>query len=350
MAFERILIIRPSALGDVCRSVPVLASLRRAFPEARIDWLVQSEFIDAIRAHPDLSNAVPFARRDLSLGRLHTGRARRKLRELGRSLREPRYDLVLDCQGLARSGLLALLTGARTRVGHADARELAWLLYNSRVRPSGATHTVDRMLDLVRAIEVPVVDDMRLYAPRDRRDELPAELLGAAPLVIAPTSRWPGKRWPIERFAEVTRWVLDHTAHTIAIVGASSEREQCAALADEFAGHARVTDLIGATSIGGLMHLISDSSAVLANDSAALHMAVGYDKPIVALFGPTDTRKVGPYQRDESVLQHAPDLSGISHKQEHAGLELMRRITVGEVIERLQPILESPTPTGSTVP
>jgi lipopolysaccharide heptosyltransferase I len=350
MAFERILIIRPSALGDVCRSVPVLVSLRRALPEARIDWLVQSEFIDAIRAHPDLSNAVPFARRDLSLGRLHTGQARRKLRELIRSLREPGYDLVLDCQGLARSGLLARLTGARTRVGHADARELAWLLYNTRVRPSGATHTVDRMLDLVRAIDVPVVDDMRLYAPPDRHDEIPDNLRDAAPLVIAPTSRWPGKRWPIERFAEVTRWVLDRTAHTIAIVGASSERDQCAPLTDEFAGHARVTDLIGTTSIGGLMHLISASSAVLANDSAALHMAVGYNKPVVALFGPTDTRKVGPYQRDDSVVQHVSDLRGISHKHQDAGLELMRRITVDEVVERLQPVLESPTPTGSAVP
>src|SRR5690606_15024653 len=91
MNFERILIIRPSALGDVCRSVPVLTSLRGAFPDARIDWLVQTEFADAVRAHPDLSNVVPFARRDLSLSRLHQTDMRRRVRELVRSVRKPGY-------------------------------------------------------------------------------------------------------------------------------------------------------------------------------------------------------------------------------------------------------------------
>ena len=113
-------------------------------------------------------------------------------------------------------------------------------------------------------------------------------------------------------------------------------------LTDEFDGHDRVIDLVGATSIGGLMHVISSSGLVVANDSAALHMAVGYDKPIIALFGPTETGKVGPFRRDESVLQHAADLRGVSHKQDEAGLELMRRISVEQVLERLRSILGAP--------
>ncbi|MFG0291535.1 MAG: glycosyltransferase family 9 protein [Phycisphaerales bacterium JB065] len=344
MSFERILIIRPSALGDVCRSVPVLTSLRRAFPNARIDWLVQTEFADAVRAHPDLSNVVPFARRDLSLSRLHQPGMRRRMLELVRSVREPGYDLVVDCQGLARSGLLTRLTRAKERVGHADAREMAWAAYTKRVPPGPSQHTVDRMLDLVRAVGVEPVMDMRLYAPSDAASGLPEDLLESSPIVIAPTSRWPGKRWPIERFAEIARWLLAHSDRPIAIVGAGSEREQCGPLLEVAANHPRGIDLIGATSIGGLMQLISKSSLVIANDSAALHMAVGYDKPIVALFGPTDTAKVGPYRRDECVLQHAGSLDGISHKDDDAGLQLMQRITPEEVIERLESLLGSAAP------
>jgi len=333
MNYERILIIRPSALGDVCRSVPVLASLSRACPDAQIDWLVQAEFVDAVRAHPDLSEVVPFARRDLALSKLHRGQARGKMRELVRSVREPGYDLVLDCQGLARSGLLAWLTGAGTRVGHADAREMAWAGYTQRVKHGASEHTVDRMLDLVRAIGVEPVIDMRLHAPEDSHGDLPADLLDAGPIVIAPTSRWLGKRWPIDRFAAVCRWLLEHTDRPIAIVGAGSERDQCGPVLELAVNEPRIVDLVGSTSIGSLMHLISCSSLVIANDSASLHMAVGYSKPIVALFGPTDTRRVGPYQREADVLQHADSLEGISHKDADAGLELMRRITTEEVIE-----------------
>lgn len=345
MNFERILIIRPSALGDVCRSVPVLTSLRGAFPDARIDWLVQTEFADAVRAHPDLSNVVPFARRDLSLSRLHQTDMRRRVRELVRSVRKPGYDLVLDCQGLARSGLLTRLTRARVRVGHADAREMAWAAYTNRVPPGPSEHTVDRMLDLVRAVGVEPVMDMRLYAPSDAASGLPEDLLESSPIVIAPTSRWTGKRWPIERFAEVSHWLLAHSDRPIAVVGAGSEREQCGPLLELAANSPRLVDLIGATSIGGLMHLISKSSLVIANDSAALHMAVGYDKPIIALFGPTDTAKVGPYHRDECVLQHTDSLAGISHKDDAAGIQLMQRITTAEVIERLESMLGTVAPT-----
>lgn len=344
MSFERILILRPSALGDVCRSVPVLTSLRRAYPDARIDWLVQAEFADAVRGHPDLSAVVPFARRDLSLAKLYRREPRQKLHALVRSVREPGYDLVLDCQGLARSGLLAWLTRAGVRVGHADAREMAWAGYTRRVQPGPSEHTVERMLDLVRAIGVEPVVDMRLHAPADTANEIPGPLRDNLPIVVAPTSRWPGKRWPIDRFAAVCRWLLEHTDRPVAVVGAGSERGQCGPLLELCEAQQRVVDLVGGTSIGGLMHLISQSSLVIANDSAALHMAVGYDRPIVALFGPTDTARVGPFRRDADVLQHADSLAGVSHKDEHAGQKLMERISVEEVIEAVGARLSAVAP------
>lgn len=331
---ERILIIRPSALGDVCRSVPVLASLKRAYPGAAIDWLVQDSFADAVRHHPDLRAVVPFERKRLG-AELARGRPGAFLAFI-RRLREARYDLVLECQGLFRSGLFARATGAPRRVGFANARELGWLGVNERHDVPASMHTVDRMLELVRRAGVEPVRDMRLYTCEEDRAWARSLGLSEGFFVLAPTSRWPGKRWPAERFAAVAAALLAHGAPGIALVGAAPERGQCGPLLELAGRDKRVVDLIGATSVGRLMAVIEASRLVIANDSAALHMAVGFDRPTVALFGPTRIDLVGPYRREHEVIQHAREGERMDHKDEAMGRAMMERITVDEVLQHAE--------------
>lgn len=336
----RILIIRPSALGDVCRSVPVLASLRRAFPRAHIAWLVQDAFADAVRHHPMLSAVVPFPRKALGEA-AKAGRIGAVLGYLA-SLRRGRYDLVVDAQGLARSGLLAWATRAPRRVGFADAREGGWLGLTQRVRVAPGLHAVDRMVELVRGVGVGPVRDMRLYAADEERAWVRNDfrLAGGRYAVVAPTSRWTGKRWPIERFAEVTRALLDRGL-CVAVVGGPSERGQCGPLIEMAVVEPRVIDLVGRTSVGRLMALIESAAVVVANDSAALHMAVGFDRPAVGLYGPTRLELVGPYvgPREPAarsrtvVLQRVGPGDRLDHKDHAAGTPLMERIGAREVIE-----------------
>ena len=330
---DRILIIRPSALGDVCRTVPVLVSLRRAYPSATIDWLVQDSFMDAVRGHPDLTEAVVFPRRALarSAGR---GLLLPSLRWLG-ELKRRRYDLVIDCQGLARSGVFAWATRAPSRVGYSDARELGWLGVNKRHRVDGARHAVDRMLSLVESIGVEPVVDLRLHPPPEDRERVAAdrELAGAGYAVIAPTSRWPAKRWPIDRFIEIAG-ALSARGLGVAVVGSSGEREQCRALLNAAKTNDAIIDRVGRTSVGTLMAIIDGARLVIANDSAALHMAVGFDRPLVALYGPTRIECVGPYGRQADVIQHVSHDDRINHKIA-ANVALMERITTSEVIERI---------------
>ena len=144
---KRILFIRPSALGDVCRSVPIVASLKRMWPDASIDWLVQSEFVHAISAHPAVSEVVPFPRTALRRWYLPKVVGINTIRFL-RSLKAKRYDLVIDGQGLGRSGLFAWATRAATRIGPSTARECGGLGYTRSVQIS-STHTVDQVLELV---------------------------------------------------------------------------------------------------------------------------------------------------------------------------------------------------------
>ena len=150
IAAGRILIIRPSALGDVCRTVPILSALRRAAPDAAIHWLVQDSFAQAIEAHPDLDGIIAFPRSRLR-GLLRRPQAWGEAFEFFRSIHQARFDLVIDCQGLARSGLMSLCSGAPRRIADRAARELGWLGANQRVDVPSGVHEVDRMLALVAA-------------------------------------------------------------------------------------------------------------------------------------------------------------------------------------------------------
>ncbi len=333
---RRILLIRPSALGDVCRTVPVLVSLKRNLPDAEVDWLVQRGFEEAISAHPDLHRAILFDRRGLSLRHAHKPRWWREFRHLIGQLRGG-YDLVIDAQGLFRSGFFAWATGARSRVGYAEAAEMGWLFLNRRISVNRGAHTVERMLGLVEGLGISAVRDMRLYTSEAQRRSVDARLVGKRYAVVAPTSRWAGKRWAPELFVEVVRAMLGFDAiDMVALVGAGTERAQCGVLLELAKRDDRVVDLVGGTSVGGLMATIEGSQIVVANDSAALHMAVGFDRAIVGLFGPTRIDSVGPYGRDADVLQAEIPDRGVSHKDDRAGRAMMDRLTVEQVVEAVR--------------
>jgi len=336
---ERILIIRPSALGDVARSVPALVSLRERYATARIDWLVQKGFEDVIRAHPALTDVVLFDRR--SLGR----QAKRGLL-LGpigflRGLRSRGYDMAIDLQGLARSGLFAGATGAARRVGDRNAREFGWIGLNVSDRISSEQHAVDRMLDIVRLAGAEPVPDMRLYTPpEDKQSAEHDPALRSPYVVLSPTSRWPSKRWPEERFERLAHHLIDRGMRVV-VVGGPGEREQCKSLLALCARDQRVIDRVGGTSVGMLMAIIERCELLVANDSAALHIGVGFNRKLIGLFGPTRVDRVGPYRRDGEVIQHIDETDQLDHKKT-ANAELMRRIGIEEVIARTESLLHAP--------
>lgn len=333
----RILLIRPSALGDVCRTVPLVASLRARWPGATIDWLVQDTFVDAVRGHPAVNEVIPFPRSKFASW--YTPPTAARFVQWLRGLRRRRYDIVIDAQGLARSALITWATGAPVRVGHANAREGGRLAYTLRVEDGGAVHTVDRMLRLVEGAGAPIVRDMRLYPPPDTyASHTPVPGWYA---VLAPTSRWPGKQWPPERFAELARLLLSRPEfgiERVVVVGGRNERDQCHAVLDLAATERRIIDRVGHTSIAELMAIIGRAGCrvLVANDSAALHMAVGFARPLVGLYGPTDVAKVGPYGAADRVIQHREPGDVLDHKNELIGRVMMARITVDEVVRAVE--------------
>lgn len=336
---KRILLIRPSALGDVCRTVPVLASLKQAFPDASIDWLVNDIFVDAVSAHPDLNEVVPFPRRRFT----HWWRNPRIAKELAsylRMLRRLEYDLVLDCQGLGRSGVLSWATRAPCRIADRHAREWGWLGATHRVDTSAMPHDVDRMLALLQACSVPVVKDMRLHVPEsDLAAWRALDFPGGRYAVLAPTSRWMSKAWPVAKWASLCEALLEGRCDHVLLVGAPSERAIVSAVREAVSTNVdQVHDMAGRTSIGGLMAVIDGARITVSNDSAALHMAVGLGGRCVGLFGPTSPEKVGPYECEDRVVR-AVVTEPVHYRDASIGDSIMDRIDVEEVLTRVDGVL-----------
>jgi len=306
--YERILIIKPSSFGDVIHALPVLNGLRRRFPYARISWLVSTSCIGLLQGHPALDEAIPFDRKRYG----QIGRSLRitvEFMEFVDALRARKFDLVLDLQGLFRSGFLSLASGAGVRVGFAAAREFAWPFYTDRVAvPDPEMHAVDRNYLFGRPLgfaEVPIEFGLpvRPEARAAVRRLLADQGIGRQEpyVLMAPATRWETKRWPARYFAAVAEWIQSEPGWPVVLIGANEEVEVARQVA-ELAG-SRIVNLAGKTELAEVIALVAGASVVVMHDSGPMHLATALHKPMVAIYGPTSPARTGPYQRPEVVAQ-----------------------------------------------
>lgn len=306
--FQRILLIKPSSLGDVVHALPILAGLRRRYPSAHISWMIANQFVDLIDGHRDLDEVIPFDRK--RFGRL--GRSLGVSVEFARyvlALRRRRFDLVVDLQGLFRSGFLAWAAGARVRIGPARSRELAWMFYNHRFPiETMESHMVDRMwavatllgfADVPKVFNLPIGDEDRTAV----RGMLAEE--GVDPdsdfAIVFPGARWETKVWPAERFAAAVDGLAEQEGIPSVLAGSSSEMETCRSVSDLC--RSDPVNLAGRTSLRQLPALIEQAGVVLTNDSGPMAVADSLGRPMVAMLGPTNPVRTGPYHQPESVLR-----------------------------------------------
>jgi heptosyltransferase-1 len=369
--YERILLIKPSAVGDVIHTVPVLARLRARYPQARIDWLLAPHIAELVGHHPALSNVLLFDRHQLTrFGRSWSATV--GLFRLLAAIRRTRYDLVIDLHGQFRSALFTLVSGAGTRIGFdrprktprpgdrqlveeayrhgwTGAREGAWIAYTHRIPiPTLDVHAVDRYLWLLPLLGLEAgPPDFRLPVPAAAADRIEAllrshGLLGERFAVLVPGTLWETKHWHVEGFAEVARHLL-RAGIGVVLAGSSREKGRCQAVAAACPG---VCDLSGQTTLSDLAALIQRACVCVTNDSGSMHLTVALDRPVLSIFGPTDPLWIGPYGRANAVVQAAVDCAPCylrklrSCPHDHA---CMRQVTGAMVLERLPQILAAET-------
>lgn len=332
----KVLILKPSSLGDVVHALPVARALRRHRPDTRIHWFLNRELAPLLEGDPDIERLIPFDRRGWS-------------RPLGwpdawstlRRIRQARYDVILDLQSLARTALIGWIARGGLVIGLDDPREGAPAWHDISIpRPSWDTHAVDWYLAALKPLGIPAGPIV---------DWLPTRQSVAAPLrarwssrgeiwvSLQPGARWMTKRWPVERFAAVARGLtaLDERLH-VAVLGGRDD----AALGAAIAGQAgpRVQDFTGRLTLPELIEWLRLTACLVTNDTGPMHLAVAVGTPVVALFGPTAPERTGPYGRLSDVLRGtAPCAPCLKDSCRHVEpLACLNSLTPGRVLVEVQ--------------
>ena len=286
---ERILIAQLGFLGDVILSTPVIAALGRHYPTAEIDFLTTKAASPLVRYHPRLTEILVYDKRGADRGLAGFLRLRRQLKSRS-------YSRVFSLHRSARTTLLHYLAGIPERYGFSEARFSA--LYSATVPRNRAEHDVRRNLSLLKVIGASTGEAPLSVTVPEEVEESARGLVGEEPYIaIAPGSVWRTKRWTIEGFSTVSRELL-RQGHRVVLLGAGEDTAAGAVIERRAAG---VVNLIGRTDLLTSAAIVKGAGAVVANDSAPLHLASAFRRPTVALFcatvpefgfGPWETRSV----------------------------------------------------------
>ncbi|MBE0534457.1 MAG: glycosyltransferase family 9 protein [Phycisphaerae bacterium] len=309
---RHILIIKPSALGDIALALPALSSLRASFPQARITWLVRDEFAPLLEGAKDVDDVLLFDRKGLGKWWRHPKAFVSLLRFFG-DLRKGRFDLVVDLQGLFRTAFFGWVTRSRRRIGMKDSRELAGLFYTNQVgQNDGNAHVIDYYHKVVAAAGCSTIVDKCNFAASPgwlaRARQLLAEQGEGDYVVFVTGSAHPAKCWPIERFAALADRIDTAFGLPVVAVGGRGEKETVEKLRG--LSRARVLDLAGRTDIGALAGVLSGARLVVSNDTGPGHIAVALGAPVIIIFGRTNPMRIAPYKKEHSFVAVDPEGRG----------------------------------------
>lgn len=334
----RILILKPSSLGDVIQALPVLRLLKLHRPDSEIHWWIDSALAPLLAGDEDLAGLILFERKRWA----HPAGWPEMLRSIGRA-RALHFDWVIDLQCLARSGAFAWLANGDKLIGLDEVREGARGFYDVAVRRATFhTHAVDWYLAVLPALGVPVHGNFRWLPERPARAAaVRARWPGEGRWVaLQPGARWDNKRWPAEYFAELIRRAAREMPEArFAILGGADDQARGATIAG--AAPAHCLNLCGQTTLPEMIEWVRRCDVMVTNDTGPMHVAAALGKPMVALFGPTEPRRTGPYGRRDAVLRvDLPCAPCMSHRCASPRTdECLTLISPQQVLERVRRLL-----------
>jgi heptosyltransferase I len=353
---ERLLIVRLSAMGDVLHTLPAAQALREKFPEAMIGWVIEERWAELLCAPGTPLRGPRSAQRPLvdwvhpvnltgwrkSVPTLST---LQQIARVWNDVRSARYDVAVDLQGAIRSGVLARWSGARVVYGTAEPRESPASLWYTRRAVARGTHVVKQTLAIAEAVAKSQLQVPRVELPLDplTEESISQDLaqLGVGDYAILnPGAGWGAKRWPAQRYGEVARQLAKDGVRCLVNFGPGEEdlfQEVNAASG----GVVRPTK----APITGLIALTRRARLFIGGDTGPMHLAAALQVPVVAIFGPTDPARNGPYGTRSIVLRNPA--SPTSHARVAKPDEGMLEIGVNAVVDAARTLLASTLTDGA---
>ncbi|MEA2013894.1 MAG: glycosyltransferase family 9 protein [Thermodesulfobacteriota bacterium] len=340
-----ILIVKLSAIGDVVHTLPSLAALRKLYQKADITWVVEEASSDIISNHTDLDRII-VSRRKRWVGNLKKFHKIKTtiadIRLFIKTLRGRRYDLVIDFHGLFKSSMIVLLSGGKRKLGYDSMQELSGLFLNERIPENMEKHAVDRYLDFISYLGADT-DNPEFYIPIEEENKIRVEALLKAndidiakPFVaINPVAFWDTKLWEDDKFARLCDRIAEELRYKIVFTGSKGYRS---IRQIRFIMTSPSVNLEGQTTLRDLAYLYRLSGLLITTDSGPMHIAAAMDTPTVALFGPTDSSRTGPYGKGHIVVRKEMPCSPCFLKKCDTK-KCMRGIGVDEVFEAVKEIV-----------
>lgn len=342
-----ILVVRLSSVGDLVHTLPAVSALRRRFPDARIDWLVETRHRDVLLDNPDIDEILEVD----TLGwrrRLHSPRTWKEIRECIASIRDRRYDLVLDLQGTMKSSVAAFLARSPRRIGFSASHlkeTLAALLYTECVRPNGTRpHVIDRQLTLLRALGIETEErSFPIVVPEEGKKSAAAALdsLGFREFAIVnPGGAWVTKRWSPSKLGELAAAIDREWKLPSLVLWGPGEEEMAKAVVEASGGSAR---LAPKTTLREMIPYLERARLFVSGDTGPMHLASARGVPVVGIFGPTDPARNGPFgTRDEIVYKAVACAPCYKHQCPGYGNVCMTSIELEDVLAAVRRSLGKP--------
>lgn len=336
---RRICIIKPSALGDVVQSLPVIHAVRHRFPCATLSWVINDSFAPLIEPAGVVDEVIRFERDNF---RSMTPISRGRLWEFGRLLKSKKFDLVIDLQGLFRSAAMGWVTGAPVRIGLASAREGATLSYthiaNDLPIERGAVDRYWSVAELLGVGDLPKEFPLRIS---NAERHAATSMMGSLPrpwIAVNAGSRWQTKRWPAEHFAASMERSVGPRKGSVVIIGGPSEES----VADEVARGLTIpyVNLAGRTSLRSLAAVLESVDLLVTNDSGPMHLAAAVGTPTVSIFTCTSPARAGAFGPGHSILQTSVSCRA-SYIKQCSRMDCMKELTSNKLLPILNDSLDS---------
>jgi heptosyltransferase-1 len=319
----KILIVKPSSLGDVVHSLPFLNAIKKHSPKAAIHWVISGGLEGLLEGHAMIDKLWVIHKDAWKKIR----NAKETVWELGRLFRELKmenFDLVIDLQGLLRSGVITAATRAPIRIGFKEAREGSRLFYTHSVEGGKDIHAVDRYLKIASVLGCDIPDISFPFPSDASSAPIFAPSISKDYIVFVPGARWETKIWPPENFGKLSALLPYNTV----IAGSAKD----AAIAEKIVALSggKALSLAGKTNLRELIEIMKRARFIVSNDSGPMHIAAGLDVRVFAIFGPTDPLRTGPYGKGHTIIR-ANVSCAPCFKKKCADMKCMKSLSAEEV-------------------